>query len=176
MSEEPRAVVNLSDLQLHELAPDRREGGVHAAHFGEIGRALGFYRLGCMLHVVPPGKSAFGAHRHHGCDEMFFILSGKGEYRIGSERLPVGPGDCLGAPAGGKHHQIVNTGVEDLKYLGFSNIGDADVVEREDGPTSVIIGTRGNIYTSATYYGRGVLTLQTRDADPERLLKEDPDA
>ncbi|HLI65473.1 MAG TPA: cupin domain-containing protein [Caulobacteraceae bacterium] len=176
MSEEPKAVVNLADLQLHELAPERQESGRYAAQFGEIGRALGFYRLGCMLHVVPPGKSAFGAHRHHGCDEMFFILSGTGEYRIGKDRLPVGPGDCLGAPAGGKHHQIVNTGSEDLKYLGFSNIGDADVVESEEGPTSVIIGTRGNIYTSATYYGRGVLTPQTRREDPERLLREEPGA
>jgi uncharacterized cupin superfamily protein len=160
MSEDPKAVVNLADLPLHALSPERSENGRYAAQFGEIGRALGFYRLGCMLHVVPPGKSAFGAHRHHGCDELFFILSGTGEYRIGDERLPVGPGDCLGAPAAGKKHQIANTGAEDLRYLGLSNIGDADVVERDDGETSVVIGTRGNIYTAATFYGRGVLTSQ----------------
>ena len=167
MSEEPKAVVNLADLPLHDLAPERRENGRYAAQFSEVGRALGFYRLGCMLHIVPPGKSAFGVHRHHGCDELFFILSGTGEYRIGDGRLPVRPGDCLGAPAGGEAHQIVNTGAEDLRYLGVSNIGDADVVEREDGQVSVVIGTRGNIYTAATYYARGVLT-------PQRL-REGPD-
>ncbi len=167
MSEQPKAVVNLTDLPLHDLEPDRQENGRYAAQFGEVGRALGFYRLGGMLHVVPPGKAAFGAHRHHGCDELFFILSGTGEYRIGDGRLPVGPGDCLGAPAGGEAHQIVNTGAEDLRYLGVSNIGDADVVEREDGQVSVVIGTRGNIYTAATYYARGVLT-------PQRL-REGPD-
>jgi uncharacterized cupin superfamily protein len=160
VSEQPKAVVNLTDLPLHDLEPDRQENGRHAAQFGEVGRALGFYRLGCMLHVVPPGKSAFGVHRHHGCDELFFILSGTGEYRIGDDVLSVRPGDCLGAPAGGKTHQIVNTGAEDLRYLGFSNIGDADVVEREDGQVSVVIGTRGNIYTAATYYARGVLAPQ----------------
>ena len=160
MSERPQAVVNVADLPLHELVPERQENGRYAARFGEVGRALGFYRLGCMLHVVPPGKSAFGAHRHHGCDELFLILSGAGEYRIGDERLPVGPGDLLGAPAGGRKHQILNTGDEDLRYLGFSNIGDADVVERDDGQTSVVIGTRGNIYTAATYHGRGVLASQ----------------
>jgi uncharacterized cupin superfamily protein len=167
VSEQPKAVVNLSDLPLHELAPDRQENGRYAAQFGEVGRALGFYRLGCMLHVVPPGKSAFGAHRHYGCDELFFILSGTGEYQIGDERLPVGPGDCLGAPAGGRKHQIVNTGADDLRYLGLSNIGDADVVERADGQTSVIIGTRGNIYTAATYYARGVLKPQSLREGPE---------
>ena len=162
MSEAPKAVVNLADLPLQDMAPERTENGRYAAQFGEIGRALGFYRLGGMLHVVPPGKAAFGSHRHHGCDEVFVILSGTGEYCIGDERLPVGPGDCLGAPAGGKAHQIVNTGAEELRYLGFSNIGDADVVEREDGQVSVVIGTRGNIYTAATYYGRGVPTSQER--------------
>jgi len=160
VSEEAKAVVNLADLPLHDLAPERRENGRYAAQFGEVGRALGFYRLGCMLHVVPPGKSAFAAHRHHGCDELFFILSGVGEYQFGDERVPVSAGDCLGAPAGGKMHQIINTGSEDLRYLGLSNIGDADVVERENGQTSVVIGTRGNIYTAATYYGRGALTSQ----------------
>jgi uncharacterized cupin superfamily protein len=159
MTEVSKPVVNLADLPLESS----EHGRMYAAKFGEIGRPLGFYRLGCMLHIVPPGKSAFPFHRHHGCDELFFIVSGTGEYRIGEERLPIRPGDCLGAPAGGKAHQIINTGAEDLRYLGVSNIGDADVVERpESGQISIAIGVRGNIYTNASYVARGLLTPQNR--------------
>jgi uncharacterized cupin superfamily protein len=146
-------VVNLADLPLHT------GGRANAkAQFGEIGRALGFYRLGAMLHIVQPGEAAFGFHRHHGCDELFFILSGTGEYRAGEERIAIKPGDCLGAPAGGFAHQIINTGSEDLRYLGISNIGDADLVEHpETGEASVAIGVRGNIYTDASFSGAGTL-------------------
>ena len=153
MSDNPTAVINLADLPLHTGA--RRDNKVQ---FGEIGRALGFYRLGAMLHVVQPGEAAFGYHRHHGCDELFYILSGTGEYRAGDRRLPIKVGDCLGAPAGGFAHQIINTGTEELRYLGISNIGDADLVEHpETGEASVAIGVRGNIYTDASFSGVGTL-------------------
>ena len=38
---------------------------------------------GLLVHVVPPGKKAFPFHRHHVMDELFFIVSGEGEYRFG---------------------------------------------------------------------------------------------
>ena len=57
---------------------------------------------------------------------------GTGEYRIGEERLPIRAGDCLGAPAGGEAHQIINTGAEELRYIGFSNNMNAEVVEYPD--------------------------------------------
>jgi uncharacterized cupin superfamily protein len=138
---------------------ESQHGERFAVKTGEIGEALGLASLGCMLHIVPPGKTAFPYLRHHGCDEMFIVLAGSGEYRIGEERLPIRPGDCLGAPAGGAAHQIINTGAEELRYLGLSNNGAADAVEYPDsGKVSVRVGAKGIYYGDATLKLRGRLT------------------
>ena len=156
MSLDTQPVISVGDISLHGLS----HGDRFAVRTGEIADALGLTTLGCMLHVVPPGKSAFPFHRHHGCDEMFVILSGAGEYRIGEARLPVRAGDCLGAPAGGEAHQIINTGAEDLRYLGLSNVPAADLVEYPDsGKIGIGVGAKGTHYENATFKKRGRLTV-----------------
>jgi uncharacterized cupin superfamily protein len=150
-----RAIVNVADIALEE----RCHGEKFAVKTGEIGQALGLSTLGCMMHVVPPGKTAGPFHRHHGCDEMFVILTGSGEYRFGEQRISIKPGDCLGAPAGGEAHQIVNSGTDELRYLGFSNNGAADMVEYPDsGKISMRVGAKGVHYDAATFTARGRLS------------------
>ena len=158
MSVEPRPIVNLDDLPFET----ETHGDRFAVERGEVGEALGLTTLGCMFHVVPPGKAAFPFHRHHGCDEMFFVLSGTGEYRLGGQRLPIRPGDCLGAPSGGEAHQVINTGTEPLSYLGLSNNGPADLVEYPDsGKIAFRVGAKGVNFDDATIRGRGRLTITT---------------
>src|SRR5262249_28991479 len=55
-------------------------------------------------------------------EEMFFVLEGAGEVRIGAERHPVRPGDIIACPPGGPEtaHQIINTGEGELKFLAVS--------------------------------------------------------
>ncbi|HWA89934.1 MAG TPA: cupin domain-containing protein [Rhizomicrobium sp.] len=147
-----KEVVNIADIALDQ----RGHGERFSAQTGEIGLALGLNTLGCMLHIVPPGKMAGPYHRHHGCDEMFFIIAGTGEYRIGEKRIQVAAGDCLGAPAGGAAHQLINTGTTELRYLGLSNNGAADVCEYPDsGKISVRVGAKGVHYGDATFEQRG---------------------
>ena len=150
-----QSIINVADASLSALSHGER----FAVQTGEIASELGLKTLGCMLHVVPPGKTAFPFHRHHGCDEMFVILSGAGEYRIGDARLPVRAGDCLGAPAGGKAHQIINTGGEELRYLGISNVPPADLVEYPDsGKIGIGVGAKGTHFEDASFKKRGRLT------------------
>jgi uncharacterized cupin superfamily protein len=142
------AVVSIDAVALTGMSRGTR----FAVETGEIGQALGLRGLGAMLHVVPAGKTAFPFHRHHVSDEMFLILSGAGTYRIGDDMLPVKAGDCLGAPAGGEAHQIINTGSEPLRYIGFSNNTNADVVEHPDsGRVRVDVGATGFHYVDGTY-------------------------
>ncbi|QND54645.1 cupin domain-containing protein (plasmid) [Phyllobacterium sp. 628] len=109
------AIVNLADLNLRQLKTGKRfEVGL-----GEIGRLLGLDGLGAILHVVPAGKTAWPFHRHHGCDELFLVLEGQGEVRMGERRLPIRAGDCIGAPDGGDAHQIINTSDAELRYIVF---------------------------------------------------------
>ena len=150
-----KEVVNIADIALDQ----RGHGERFLAQTGEIGLALGLNVLGCMLHIVPAGKMAGPYHRHHGCDEMFYIVSGEGEYRIGEKRIKVRAGDCLGAPAGGAAHQLINTGTQELRYLGLSNNPPADLVEYPDsGKISMRVGAEGVSYGNATFTQRGRLT------------------
>ena len=148
-------VANLDELPLTSLAHGTRFG----AQTCEFGIRLGLHRLGVAIYVVQPGKTASPFHRHHVSDEMFLILSGVAEYRYGDDRLPVKAGDCLGAPAGGQGHQIINTGSEPLRYIAFSNNGIADVVEYLDsGRIRIDVGATGAHREDATFRAGGRLS------------------
>ena len=95
-------------------------------------------------------------------DELFYIVSGSGQYRYGEETMPVRAGDLVGAPAGAKAHQIINTGSEDLRYLGISGNGTENSVEVVDYPDSKKIGVAAGVknadFKSATYAAMGRVT------------------
>jgi len=127
---EIKPVMNLADVPL----TDWEHGEKFTAKIGSFARTIGAKQLGCMLTVVPPGKSAFPYHVHHANEEMFVILAGTGEYRFGDKTYPVRAGDVLSAPAGGPEvaHQIVNTGTEEMRYLGISTMLSPEAVEYPD--------------------------------------------
>ena len=147
-----KPIVNIDDVPLM----DRGHGEKFAVKWGRAGPLVGLTGLGCAVHVVPPGKRAFPFHRHHVADEMFFVLSGSGEYRYGEQTYPLRAGDFVGAPAGGDAHQIINTGAEELRYLGFSTIGSVDVVDYPDsGKVGVAAGIKNADFKTATYAAMG---------------------
>ena len=83
---------------------------------------------------MPPGKRAFPFHNHRANEEMFFVLSGSGEIRIGSDVHPIRAGDVIACPAGGPEtaHQIINTGTEELRYLAVSTKMSPEIAEYPD--------------------------------------------
>ena len=74
-----KPVINLADVPLH----DTGNGEGFAAKIGSFGELIGSTGIGCMLHVVEPGKKAFPFHAHHQIHELFIIIEGEGEYRLG---------------------------------------------------------------------------------------------
>jgi hypothetical protein len=84
-AEVAKPVLNISDVPLME----RAHGDKFAAKWGRIGPQIGSTGLGCALHVVPPGKRAFPMHRHHVIEELFYVISGEGEYRWGDKTFPA---------------------------------------------------------------------------------------
>jgi uncharacterized cupin superfamily protein len=130
MSALAKPVVNIADVPLL----DRGHGEKFALQWGRIGPLVGAKALGCALHVVAAGKRAFPYHAHHANEELFFILSGTGEYRYGDKTYPIKTGDFLAAPAGGPEvaHQIINTGAEEMRYLGISTMRTPDAVDYPD--------------------------------------------
>ena len=152
MAAPEKPIVNLADVPLQDFG----KGEKFAAKIARIAPMVGSTGVGCMLTVVPPGKRAFPFHRHHVIHELFFVLSGTGEYRLGDKRHPLRAGDVIAAPAGGEAHQIINTGSEELRYLGLSTLGEVDVVDYPDsGKMAVAAGIRNADFTTASYRGLG---------------------
>jgi uncharacterized cupin superfamily protein len=149
-----RTVINIDEVPL----TDRGNGGQFAVKWGRVGALLGLNGLGCAVHVVPPGKKAFPFHRHHVMDELFYVVSGEGEYRFGDTSVPVRSGDLVSAPAGTQAHQLINTGAQELRYLGISSGGGVDVVDYPDSQKiAVAAGVKNADFKTATYVGLGRL-------------------
>lgn len=113
-----------------ETAPTGDAATRYAPRIARIGRMLGAQQLGYSLIVLAPGMRAFPFHHHRVNEEMFFIVEGKGEVRLGDETHAVRAGDVIACPAG-EHdtaHQLINTSAADLRYLAISTQLSPDIV------------------------------------------------
>ena len=130
MSAQQLPIVNPAELILEHWT----QGSLYESRDTSFGAVLGLKALGIGYGEVPPGKSGCPFHSHHVEDELFVILEGQGTYRYGGERHLIGPGDVLGAPAGGAEtaHQIINTGTMPLKYLSISTMAATEICEYPD--------------------------------------------
>jgi uncharacterized cupin superfamily protein len=133
-----RPVINLDEVAIEERpAMSQPKGGAverFDSRVGPIGGRIGARLLGYNITAVPPGKRAFPLHNHHANEEMFFILQGSGELRVGEERWSIRQGDFIASPPGGPEvaHQIINTGTEELRYLAVSTMITPETVEYPD--------------------------------------------
>jgi uncharacterized cupin superfamily protein len=116
------------------LAPAGPARERYEARIGFIGTRIGAHQLGYNVTAISPGKRAFPFHNHRVNEEMFFVLAGRGEIRIGLDRHPVRAGDFIACLAGGPEtaHQIVNTGDEELRFLAVSTMRSPEVAEYPD--------------------------------------------
>jgi uncharacterized cupin superfamily protein len=133
-----KPVINIDEVTIEERLPFFQPRGGAAERFGsrsgQIGSRIGARLLGYNITAVPPGKRAFPLHNHHANEEMFFILQGSGELRIGEERYSIRQGDFIANPPGGPElaHQIINNGSEELRYLAVSTMVVPETVEYPD--------------------------------------------
>jgi uncharacterized cupin superfamily protein len=133
-----KPIINLADVELLPRPPAFAVTGPAAerydARMGLVGARIGAQKLGYNITAVPPGKRAFPFHSHRANEEMFFILQGTGELRIGSDTHAIRPGDFIACPPGGSEsaHQIINTGSEELRYLAVSTRITPELCEYPD--------------------------------------------
>ena len=55
-------------------------------------------------------------HYHPVCEEIYYLLAGRGRMQVEDDIRPVAPGDAVAIPPG-KRHQITNIGDETLRFL-----------------------------------------------------------
>ena len=153
----PRHIVNLDEIELPPRPAAYAAPGEAAQRFdgrmGEVGSRIGARKLGYNITAVPPGKRAFPKHNHRVNEEMFFILEGSGEVRIGDETFPLRAGDFLACPPGGPElaHQIVNTGATELKYLAVSTMLYPEICEYPDSGKFLIAEAPRSAATADTF-------------------------
>ena len=134
----PNPIMNVADVSLDATPSTFAPTGPAAERFeartGVIGTRIGARNLGYNITAVPPGKRAWPFHNHPAKEEMFFVLQGSGEVRIGEARYPIRTGDFIACPEGGREtaHQIINTGTEELRYLAVSTEHPLEMAQYPD--------------------------------------------
>jgi uncharacterized cupin superfamily protein len=136
-----RPILNLADIEFRPWGhgvgmPGQKTDASpqFAAKLGAIGSKIGAQKLGYNLTVIPPGKRAFPRHSHRVNEEMFFILDGTGEVRIGDRTWPIRQGDVIACPPGGPEtaHHIVNTGADEMRFLAVSTMLTPEIADYPD--------------------------------------------
>jgi uncharacterized cupin superfamily protein len=138
-------IVNVSDVELLPAPfqiPPHLAKSYEGARIGFLGPRVGAQKLGYNVTSLPPGKRAFPAHNHRVNEEMFFVLEGEGEVRIGDARHPIKKGDLVACPPGGPEtaHQIVNTSSAELRYLAVSTKMSPEIAEYPDSKKFGVLG------------------------------------
>jgi uncharacterized cupin superfamily protein len=134
----PETVLALADLVLEprpaEYQPAQPTRRPFDASRARLTERMGLTTLGCTVTAVKPGASAYPFHSHRANDELFYVLAGNGELRLGEQRLPVKAGDVIACPKGGPEtaHQLVNTGDAELRYLAIASSIDPEICEYPD--------------------------------------------
>jgi uncharacterized cupin superfamily protein len=143
-----KPIINIAEVEFGPFPapmPESAKTKFGGAVLGRIGPKIGARKLGYNITVLPAGRRAFPFHSHRVNEEMFFILEGEGEVRIGDKTFPIRKGDFIAHPPGGPQtaHQIVNTSNNELRYLAVSTMELPEIADYPDSNKFGVMGPDG---------------------------------
>lgn len=122
-------ILNIEDIEYHDWG----HGDSYQARIAWVGTVLGSDKLGFNVTEIPPGKRAFPCHSHATNEELFFVLEGRGEVRVGGKKHPIRRGDFINFPAGrATPHQIINSSRAPLRFIAISTMIVPELTEYPD--------------------------------------------
>ena len=100
----------------------------------QLGDAFGLSNFGVNLTTLAPGGESALLHVHSVQDEFIYILEGAATLVLESGEHEMRAGDCMGFPAKGEAHQIVNRSDAPVTYLEIGDRlpGDAGSYPKDD--------------------------------------------
>jgi uncharacterized cupin superfamily protein len=127
-------------LGLEDIPPTETHRGRVRQKLRRIGSALGAETTG-MRHVrIAPGAHGTPHHCHGAEEELFVILGGAGEVRLGEDRFPVARGSVVARPPGtGVAHSFV-AGPAGLELLGWGTRVPNDIAYYPDSGKVYLCG------------------------------------
>ncbi|KPG92992.1 cupin [Pseudomonas sp. RIT-PI-q] len=161
------AILNLNQVELETLpealAPTGDTAGRYQQRLARIGQQLGAQKLGYRLYVLEPGMRGSPFHSHRVNEEMFYIVAGEGQIRLGTERFPIRAGDVIACPPGGPEaaHQIINNSNGELRYLAVSTQQSPEICEYPDSGKYAVMD---NFQVDAEGHATGFVAV-ARQAD-----------
>ncbi|MGZ4278555.1 MAG: cupin domain-containing protein [Solirubrobacteraceae bacterium] len=93
-------------------------GGQYPGAMRFMGQPLGAEQLAFTHRLMPPksgGKGSYG-HRHRMQEEIYYVVSGRLEFKLGDEVIEVGPGTAVRVAAD-TWRSVWNEGPEDAEML-----------------------------------------------------------
>jgi mannose-6-phosphate isomerase-like protein (cupin superfamily) len=100
-------VVNVNDVPVGKIPGRETRDLIN-------GKTVGAKTISLRITDVLPGETCTPGHTHTECEEVIFILAGRGEIKIGDEVFSMMPGDAVYLPVG-IGHLIRNTGGETMR-------------------------------------------------------------
>ncbi|MFN2432984.1 MAG: cupin domain-containing protein [Gemmatimonadota bacterium] len=112
---------------------------------------------------MAPGERPWPFHFHHVNEELFYVLSGRGELRTPGGVLELEPGDAVCcAPGPGGAHALRGGAQGTFEYLAISTLKEPEVSEYPDsGKICVMVGAAPGADSAAR---RVDATFRLRDA------------
>lgn len=108
-----------------------------------LGDFFGLTKFGVNLTRLAPGGESALMHTHSRQDEMVLVLEGEPTLVTEMGETVLAPGMCMGFPAGGDAHHLVNRTLQDVVILeiGDRTAGDAATYPRDD--LQAVMGNEG---------------------------------
>jgi uncharacterized cupin superfamily protein len=133
-------------VQPSRVPARRTDEAMTAVARRDIGRAAGSVTVGLKVVEVDPLRRSFPFHCHSAEEELFYVLSGSGAVRLGTDEHAVEPGHVLARPSGtGVAHEVL-AGPVGLTYLAFGDRRPSDNCFYPD-TGKVLLGGLGVVFT-----------------------------
>lgn len=84
-------------------------------------------------HLLLPADASEGLHRHAGVEEVYYVIRGEGEVRVGTESASIRTGDAVPILLG-EPHSLRNTGTDDLELMIIGIAAEKGVLDTEELP------------------------------------------